>query len=222
MYRLPARMPAGVGTSGEYAVGILASDVARRRGQLVRQINEGLADQISGWELDVVEWGAMFSVVIKSRHDTSLSVNLADAGTGIAQELPIFVQRAMDVLDPPEHPVLEIIEQPELHLHPAAHAALADLYLHATRDTRVRFIIETHSETLLLRLRRRIAEGDYDPADLAIYFVDHQSGAATVNRINVGEDGGLDYWPAGVFSEDYDEARAIASAQLARRDAGAR
>jgi predicted ATPase len=160
----------------------------------------------------------MYSVVLTSRDDDTLSVNLADAGTGVAQELPIFVQRVVDILDPPRRPVLEIIEQPELHLHPAAHAALADLYLNAAERTGVRFLIETHSETLLLRLRRRIAEGAYPPDTVAIYFVDHRDGAATARRIRIDADGQLDYWPAGVFSEDYEETQALATAQLARRD----
>lgn len=218
-YRLPARMPAEVGVSGEYAAGILASDAARQQGRLIEQINQNLGDNLPGWTVGVVERGGMYSVVLTSRDDDTLSVNLADAGTGVAQELPIFVQRVVDVLDPPRRPVLEIIEQPELHLHPAAHAALADLYLNAAERTDVRFLIETHSETLLLRLRRRIAEGAYPPDTVAIYFVDHRDGAATARRIRIDADGQLDYWPDGVFSEDYEETRALASAQLARRDA---
>ncbi|HET8681920.1 MAG TPA: DUF3696 domain-containing protein [Micromonosporaceae bacterium] len=218
-YRLPTRMPTEVGASGEYAAGILASDATRMQGRLIRQINRSLADNLPGWTVGVVERGGMYSVVLTSRDDDTLTVNLADAGTGVAQELPIFVQRVVDILDPPQRPVLEIIEQPELHLHPAAHAALADLYLSAAERTGVRFLIETHSETLLLRLRRRIAEGRYPPSTVAVYFVDHRDGAATVRRVGVDADGQLDYWPAGVFSEDYEETRALANAQLARRDA---
>lgn len=214
-YRLPARMPTEVGVSGEYAAGILASDIARQQGRLVQQVNQDLADNLPGWSIGVVERGGMYSVMLTSSDDDSLTVNLADAGTGVAQVLPIFVQRAVDVLNPPSRPVLEIIEQPELHLHPAAHTALADLYLYAAQRTGVRFIIETHSETLLLRLRRRIAEG-LDPASVAIYFVDHTDGAACSRRIRIAENGNLDYWPHGVFSEDYEETRALASAQLAR------
>jgi predicted ATPase len=141
---------------------------------------------------------------------------LADAGTGVAQELPILVQRVLDVLEHPSSSTLEIIEQPELHLHPAAHAALADLYLEAARNTGVRFLIETHSEALLLRLRRRIAEGSHSPESVAIYFVDQRDGASTVRRVRIDSSGQLDYWPEGVFSEDYEEARALASAQLAK------
>ena len=222
LYRVPARMPATVGASGEHMAGILASDSTRGARALLREINAGLAESLPGWTVDVVERGGMVSVVLRSREDDSLAVNLVDTGTGVAQALPIFVQRALDRTRPPRGSVLEIVEQPELHLHPYAHAALADLYLTAARDTGVRFLIETHSETLLLRLRVRIAERQADPDDVAIYFVESKDGASSVRRINVDEAGNLDYWPEGVFSEDYREAKALASAQLAQvgSDAG--
>jgi hypothetical protein len=128
-YRLPSRMPAEVGITGENAAGMLASSFVRGQGQLLQQVNQDLADNLPGWKLDVVERGRGYAVMLTSRDEGKLSVNLADAGTGVAQVLPIFVQRAADLVEPPQGPVLEIIEQPELHLHPAAHGALADLYL---------------------------------------------------------------------------------------------
>ncbi|MGY3518173.1 DUF3696 domain-containing protein [Micromonospora sp. PTRAS2] len=219
-YRLPGRTPAEVGILGEHAAGILASDKVRHQSRLIRRLNDEFSDYLPGWKLDVAERGGMWSVVLTSRDDDTIQVNLADAGTGVAQALPVFVQRAADLLDPTDRPVLEIIEQPELHLHPAAHAALADLYLTAAQRTSTQFLIETHSETLLLRLRRRIAEG-LDPELVAVYFVDSVDGAATARRIHVDEFGNLDYWPEGVFSEDYEETKNLARAQWERRDARA-
>lgn len=216
LYRVPARMPASVGTSGEHTAGILASDSTRGKRALLREINAGLEESLPGWTVDVVERGGMVAVVLRSREDDTLTVNLVDTGTGVAQALPIFVQRALDRTRPPGVPVLEIVEQPELHLHPYAHAALAELYLTAARDTGVRFLIETHSETLLLRLRVRIAQRRADPDDVAIYFVESHGGASSVRRINIDAAGNLDYWPEGVFSEDYREAKALAKAQLAQ------
>jgi predicted ATPase len=111
---------------------------------------------------------------------------------------------------------LEIIEQPELHLHPAAHADLAELFLTAVRTTSTRFLIETHSETLLLRLRRHVAKG-LDPSTVAVYFVDRVDGESFARRIHIDPDGNLDYWPVGVFAEDYEETRALVRAQRERR-----
>lgn len=222
-YLLPARMPKELGSTGLHAAAVLASDSAGHQGELIRKVNEGLAELVPGWRLDLVDRGEVWTVVLRSATGSDIAVNLADAGTGVAQTLPIFVQRALDLVSPPDRPVLEVIEQPELHLHPAAHADLADLYLTAAQATPlVRFLIETHSETFLLRLRRRIAEGKADPDTVAIYFVEQTGAVSHARRIHVDEDGNLDYWPTGVFSEDYEETQKLASAQWKRRDARAR
>jgi hypothetical protein len=200
-------IPRNLGSAGENTGKILAADFIRQGGHLLQDVNEIFGKAVPGWSLGLAERGDMFAVVLESRDDPTISVNLVDAGTGVAQALPIFVQRALDILTPPRRPVLEVIEEPELHLHPAAHGGLADLYLATARDTSVRFLIETHSETFLLRVRRRIAEGTVSPDAVAVYFVEHERGRATARRININESGVLDYWPEGIFSEDYDEAR---------------
>jgi hypothetical protein len=214
--RLPTSRPSSIGESGENTLRILANDAARNQGRLIKVINGEFGASLPGWTLDVEEQAGTFTAALQSTTDTSIRVNLADTGTGVAQALPIFVQRALDKVDSPQHPVLEIVEQPELHLHPAAHGALAELYIRAIKDTPVRFLIETHSETLLLRLRRRIAEGELSANDVAIYFVENHEGVASARKITLDADGNLDYWPEGVFSEDYQETRKLAKAQLDR------
>jgi predicted ATPase len=115
-----------------------------------------------------------------------------------------------------KEPTLYIVEEPELHLHPAAHAQLADLYLRAAKTTGNRFLIETHSESLLLRLRRRIAEELASPDDVGVYFVEHDGRTASARRIFVDESGMLSFWPDGVFTEDFEEVRALTQAQMRR------
>ncbi|GAA0377234.1 hypothetical protein Acor_30650 [Acrocarpospora corrugata] len=68
----------------------------------------------------------------------------------------------------------------------------------------MRFLVETHSETFLLRLRRRIAEGSVAAADVAVYFVENEGGSASARRIEIDSMGNLDYWPRGVFAEDFE------------------
>jgi hypothetical protein len=218
-YRLPGRPKTDVGAAGEHVAGIIIDDVARRGGRLLRQLNDDIEQHLPGWRVGVEQHGEVWSLVLTARSDGQVSVNLADTGTGVAQALPIFVQRAVDALDPARPDVLEVVEQPELHLHPGAHAALADLYLAAAARTATRFLIETHSETFLLRLRRRIAEG-LDPATVAVYFVEQIGNASAVRQIHVDASGDVDYWPEGVFTEDYDETRALAEAQLEREERG--
>jgi hypothetical protein len=203
---------------------VLIRDHIRGRGRLTSKINEYLGDHIPGWELDVVPKYDAYSVGLKSKVERGLWVALPDAGTGVAQVLPILVRRAMDDLDPPAEDILEIVEEPELHLHPAAQAELADVfasYVTATEKPRVRFLIETHSETFLLRLRRRVAEGRLSPDMLALYYVASTGEAATAQRINVDQLGNVDHWPQGIFAEDFEETKALTVAQIERQDTDA-
>jgi hypothetical protein len=216
LYRLPTRAPKNVGTTGEDAPGIVADDLFRGTGTFLAQINGYLEENLPGWHFDVEMRENLYSIVLVSPDNPGLRVNLADTGTGIAQVLPILVQRAQDATNPPRETTIEIIEQPELHLHPAAHAAIADLYLAGLAAENCRFLIETHSETFILRLRRRIAEGGLDPAQVRIYFVEHEGSSATVRPIKIDALGNVADWPGGVFAEDFAEVRALVNAQTSR------
>lgn len=221
LVRLPAREPEQ-DEFGSRTAEILITDHVRRKGRLTRRINDGyLRERLPGWELEIRSRLDGYAVGLRSRVNRDLWVPATDSGTGIAQVLPILVRRAQDEIDPPQHDVLEIIEEPELHLHPAAQADLAELFIQAVDRTRVRFLIETHSETFLLRLRRRVAEGRLDPARLALYFVHRNGDTSTVDRIQVDDYGNVDHWPAGIFSEDFEETAAMAAAQLEREDSDA-
>lgn len=106
------------------------------------------------------------------------------------------------------------IHQPELHLHPAMQAKLADLIVErVSGDDQARHILETHSEYLLLRVLRRIREthmGRLDrserqitPDDVMVYYFDPQlDGTTEVTEIPVNEFGDfLKPWPKGFFEE---------------------
>ena len=77
-------------------------------------------------------------------------------------------------------------------------------------------VVETHSEGLLLRVRRRVAEGAFDPSDLAVYFVDRTAGGSFIRAIQVNRDGELSEWPEGVFLGSYHEVLAIQRAIRSR------
>ncbi|MBB5868724.1 putative ATPase [Allocatelliglobosispora scoriae] len=216
-HSLPVGEPDSVGDQGQYLSGILANDQVRRDGRLRRRVNELMREILPDWTLEEEPDGRLFTTSLRSRVDPHLSVNIADAGSGVTQILPMLVQQALDEVTSTHTPTLHIIEEPELHLHPAAHAQLADLYLRAARATGNRFLIETHSEALLLRLRRRIAENEsVGPADVGLYFVQHDGREAMARSIAIDESGQLDWWPPGVFTEDFEEVRALAAAQLRR------
>ncbi len=85
-----------------------------------------------------------------------LKVNLNDVGFGISQVLPIIIAGLIA-----ESQSVILLEQPELHLHPEAQANLGDLLIEMSHKG-ITFLVETHSEHLLLRLQRRIAETGYE------------------------------------------------------------
>lgn len=130
-------------------------------------------------------------------------VNIVDEGQGMSQVLPIVVRCNMAV---PESIV--VVEQPELHLHPKAHAALGKLFATTSKQNGQSYIIETHAENLLLGLRDAVVDPDIDfsPDDVVIYFVDEdeEDGSAYLREITIDEEGMLSEWPSGVFNESYE------------------
>jgi predicted ATPase len=214
-YRFSGGVTTNVGFRGAKAPQILAEDLLRN-GQVLTAVGDWFATYMRGWALSLDQQGETFSIVLRSPHSPSVRVNLADVGTGIAQVLPIVVQRQFERLAN-RHQNVEIIEQPELHLHPSAHGDLADLYVAAIKSAPIRFIIETHSENFVLRLRRRIAAGELSHDSVALYWVcdDGDEGGDRIRRINIDARGDVSSWPTGVFSEDFEEVKMI------RREQGA-
>ncbi|PRB43000.1 hypothetical protein CQ020_05760 [Arthrobacter sp. MYb23] len=127
----------------------------------------------------------------------------ADVGFGISQVLPILVELSA------RQQSIVCIEQPEIHLHPALQAEIADVLIEsadpAGRGNQV--IVETHSEHLILRIQRRVREGSLDPNQVAVVYVDQTpSGEATVQRLRIDSNGDfLDEWPNGFFDDRLEE-----------------
>ena len=134
-----------------------------------------------------------------------------DMGLGISQILPIILASKIHK----EHKIY--IEQPELHLHPAMQCEIADDFIQSINERDNEFIIETHSEHLLLRIMRRMREtenGDIPhdsplaltPDDVCLLYVDHNGEHTYVNELELDEDGTLlDPWPNGFFEEGHKE-----------------
>lgn len=169
------------------------------------------------------------------------AINLKDIGYGASQVLPVIVQSVLARVGS-----LVMIEQPELHLHPSAQAQMADLFIDAiARHASVahnqdeaeeeiartpHFLLETHSEYLLLRLRRRIAETSnrknrnstdsnlgLDQDDLAVYFVHRVDGISSVEEIKISNYGEFLNVPEGFgdfFSDDLIETAKLAQERL--------
>ncbi|SBV92866.1 putative AAA domain protein [uncultured Dysgonomonas sp.] len=133
-----------------------------------------------------------------------LSLDITDVGFGISQVLPIIVQGFLS-----KNESITIIEQPEIHLHPKMQAELADLFIDVitSDENNKALLIETHSESILKRLRRRIAEGKISNEDVAIYFIhsrQKKSSSAKVERLAISNTGAFD-WPKEFYSTDLED-----------------
>jgi len=128
-------------------------------------------------------------------------VNIADEGMGMSQVLPIVTRCLHKVPGS-----IVVMEQPELHLHPAAHASLAYLFAESSKRNGQSYIIETHSENILLGLRDAVVDRNigFNPEDVIIYFIDEDEEGAFLKEIFIERDGTLTDWPRGVFNESYE------------------
>lgn len=148
-------------------------------------------------------------VLIDKRSKTPVSHR--DVGIGVSQVLPVLVSAYASTGK------LIAIEQPEIHLHPALQAELGDVFLEsALGESGNRFLIETHSEHLLLRIMRRMrqtASGGLPegvpavrPEDVAVLFVEPDGGHSLVREMALNERGELvKAWPGGFFEESMRE-----------------
>ena len=90
--------------------------------------------------------------------------SLVDVGFGTSQVLPIVFELMANKNR------LILIEQPELHLHPSAQAEIAELFLDSIKNKN-QLVVETHSATLIERIRRLIRNGTFDPEDATIIYI---------------------------------------------------
>lgn len=139
----------------------------------------------------------------------ALDLDITDVGFGISQILPIIVQGFLSFKNS-----LTMIEQPEIHLHPKMQADLADLFIDIVNkgetisgdfdNAQKYLLIETHSEYLLRRLRRRIFEGKISYDDIAIYFLEHpndDSSGTVINERPISSTGYFE-WPEDFYSDE--------------------
>lgn len=138
----------------------------------------------------------------------NIEVTAADIGVGVSQLLPLIV--AATIVENG----LIACEQPELHIHPRVQVGIGDMLLQATKDTN--FLIETHSEHLVLRLLRRIRESSgkslpqgmptISPSHVSIVYLEPSDDGVQVKHLEITEDGDFEQsWPGGFFDERDEE-----------------
>jgi len=177
-------------------------DLLFRRPDLVERGNQWLRRLELGYSLKVDSVGDRTSDLFEVRlldlaRNAEIDVALSDVGFGISQILPFLVQTLAA-----ERQIISV-EQPEVHIHPRLQADLGDLVAETISEPYFhQFLIETHSEHLVLRLLRLVREGQLRSQDLAIIHVARGPGGSTAQRLLVDEDGDfVDEWPGGFFPE---------------------
>jgi len=141
---------------------------------------------------------------------TNTEVTPREMGMGISQMLPILISSLSS-----KNNTL-YLEQPELHLHPAIQMDLTDEFIRSANENNNEFMIETHSEHMLLRIMKRMrhtAEGKVKdeslkltPDDICLLYVDSHKGKTFIRELKLDNDGILQSkWPNGFFEESYNE-----------------
>lgn len=117
-------------------------------------------------------------------------INIADVGFGVSQTLPVLV--ALHVAEPEQ---LVYLEQPELHLHPRAQYAMAQVLADAA-SRGVRIVAETHSSLLLLGVQALVAEGKLAPEKVKLHwFKRRDDGSTEITSADLDETGAFGDWP---------------------------
>ncbi len=195
-----------VGIKGEHLAEMIYADEARKA-----SLNRWLTQLGIEYKADVCKLSVsdpdidLYVMKLTDKYD--INVSPADVGFGVSQIMPIITQTVSSKNR------LILIEQPEIHLHPKLQAEMADLFISSAKGPdKNTFVLETHSEHLLLRIMRRMREtatGKLEhpeyaltPDDVSVLYVESIDGRSIVREMPLNEYGELVVpWPGGFFEE---------------------
>ena len=110
-----------------------------------------------------------------------------------------------------------ILEQPGIHLHPKVQSQLADLLIEVVIERKLQILVESHSEHLLNRLQRRIAEEKISVDQTALYFCRNDDGVSNIEQLEMDEFGNIANWPQNFFGDEMGDLFAMTKAQRERQ-----
>jgi predicted ATPase len=219
-YEYQGRVSPAIDATGRSVVDSLIEDVGRRgnkRGELFRSVNKWLKEvgRVRLLPFKRISASArIFEVRLKDT-DSGRWANFADVGFGVGQAFPVFVE---GLRTPPGGVFL--VQEPEIHLHPDAQLGMAD-FLWSLASSGRHVVVETHSEHLLLRIRRRLMSRKSDQARLArgdvsiLYVTKTPEGTSRVIPLEIDELAQIRNWPKG-FMEEASEERLRLMRQMAK------
>ena len=205
----------GVGQHGEDMVTALFSGRIQLR-DTEEQIPKWLQrlDLIDSYRLNPSSGSETAYEFLVRKYKGGPEVRLTDVGFGVSQVLPVLVL----CYYVPEGSIL-ILEQPEAHLHPKVQSELADLLIEVVKNRGLQIILESHSEHLILRLMRRIAEEQISADDTAFYFCEMNEGTSEIEKLNVDDYGNITNWPQNFFGDQMGDLAAKTKAEMKRKKA---
>ena len=222
-YHWEGDQPEDIGQSGDETIDALLSARVDRLTTPSQNGDVPIEERISEW-LREMNLAHAFSLKRTSpRHGknyelriqqspASPAVTLVDTGYGLSQFLPVLVF----CYYAPEGSTL-ILEQPGMHLHPKVQSQLADLLIEVVTERNLQVLVESHSEHLLNRLQRRIAEEQISVDKTALYFCRNNGGVSACERLEMDEFGNIANWPENFFGDEMGDLLAMAQAQMERQ-----
>ena len=113
--------------------------------------------------------------------------NLVDVGYGVSQVLPVVTELLRSGAPP-----AFLLQQPEVHLHPSAQAALGSLFCRVAQPDRM-LVVETHSDHLMDRIRMDVRDGksDLQPQDVVVLFFERVDRSVRIHRLTLDEEGNV-------------------------------
>lgn len=152
----------------------------------------GLGWKVISKPLDEISVELLVSRLLHGRKGKSKDlVSIADVGFGLSQTLPVVV--ALLSAKPGQ---LVYIEQPEIHLHPRAQVAMAQVLADAARRG-VRVVAETHSSLLITGIQTLVAEDRISPEIIKLHWFKRREddGITEVFSADLDEAGAFGEWP---------------------------
>jgi len=213
LYSWTGSEPESVGFTGENTIAAILG--ARNRkislgdGRPAEPFEQVIATQLKRMGLiedfdvsRIAEQRQEYEVRVQTK-GASYWVDLPDVGFGVSQVLPVLVE----CFYAPKDSII-LMEQPEVHLHPSAQSALADIMIDVMQSQEngekrnIQLIIETHSEHFLRRLQRRIAEEKLQQEEVSVYFANLAQVPATLEPLKLDPYGNILNWPENFFGDE--------------------
>ena len=213
-YNWSSYHPKDVGRYGQNMIASILSSRVRLL-SIEEQILKWLQrlELIDSYDLHPTSESERYEFLIQQYKDGP-QVRFTDIGFGVSQVLPLIAQ----CYCVPEGSIL-ILENPEAHLHPKAQSELADVFIDVVKNRNIQIILESHSEHLLLRLMRRIAEEEISADQTAFHFCEINDGISKAERLEVDEYGNISNWPPNFFGDDMGDIVEKTKAEMQRRKA---